>query len=337
MTNGGRMNIPSLLLAAALSGPAAAQEANRGFEEISGPAAAIKVTYPRQVKKGEAWTDGPPSMSYVNLYDDKGRAVEESQYSGKQLSLKKVTTWLEAPEAAAFCAALRKGPSPDTSFAETDGSALEKFCADSAKKKFTARFEHDGTSPSRPLSDRLIRRTFTFPDKQGRPAEEWTFDMTGAFESRVERKYGKDGKPAEETAYNFDDLPVSRTVYTRNKAAETETVSVFNDRDQLVSRVVKAYRETGRLRKVTETALDDGEQERWRNETAYDQKGYRASEARYTGGAQNPDYEYEYRVQADKRGNWVRESRTKFVNFRGRRLPAPGEAPTVVIREITYR
>lgn len=324
-------------IALGLAGPAAAQEANRGFEEISGAVAAVKVTYPRQLKKGEAWTDGPPSMSYVNLYDDKGRAVEESQYAGGQLSLRKVSAWLEAPEAAAFCAALRKGPSPGTSFAETDGSALEKFCAGGAKKKFTARFEHDGTSPSRPLSDRLIRRTFAVPDKQGRPAEEWTFDMTGAFDSRVERKYARDGALAEETVYDPDDLPVSRTVYTRNRAAETETVSVFNDRDQLVSRVVKAYRETGRLRKVTETALDDGEQEHWRNETSYDQEGRRASEARYTGGAPNPDYEYEYQVKADKRGNWVRETRTRFVNFRGKRLPAPGEAPSVVVREITYR
>ncbi|HBE88133.1 MAG TPA: hypothetical protein DDW67_03220 [Elusimicrobia bacterium] len=331
------MKTPLILLCLCLAAPAAAQEAHRGFEDISGKVAVVKVTYPRQLKRGEAWTDGPPSMSYVNIYDDNGRPVEETQYSGKQLSLKKVTTWLEAPEAAAFCAALRKGPSPDTSFAETDGSALERFCSGKAKKNFTARFEHDGTSPSRPLSDRLISRTFTFPDKKGRPAEEWRFDMTGAFDSRVERKYAKDGRLAEETAYNFDDLPVSRTVHTFNKAAGTETVSVFNDRDQMVSRTVKAYRETGRLRRITETAFDDGEQERWRNETSYDQKGCRASEARYTGGAQNPDYEYEYSVKADKKGNWVRESRTKFVNFRGKRLPAPGEAPAVVVREITYR
>jgi hypothetical protein len=331
------MNIFPAIIAAALACPAAAQEANRGFEEINGKVAVVKVTYPRQLKRGEAWTDGPASMSYANIYDDRGRLVEESQYSGKQLSLKKVSTWLDAPEAAAFCASLRKGPSPDTSFAETDGSALEKFCADNGKKKFTARFEHDGTSPSRPLSDRLIRRVFTFPDKAGRPAAEWRFDMTGAFDSRVERRYAKDGTPAEETVYNFEDLPVSRTVHSRNKAAGTETASVFDDTDRMVSRTVKAYRETGKLRKVTETALDDGEQERWRNETSYDQKGYRASEARYTGGAQNPDYEYEYSVRADKKGNWVRETRVKFVNFRGKRLPAPGEAPTVVIREITYR
>lgn len=331
------MNITYALLAAVLACPAGAQEANRGFEEISGEVAVVKVTYPRQLKRGKAWTDGPASMSYVNIYDGRGRLVEEIQYSGKQLSLKKVTTWLDAPEAAAFCAAVKTGQAPSTSFAETDGSALARFCKDSAKKKFTARFEHDGTSPSRPLSDRLIRRIFTFPDKKGRPAEEWVFDMTGAFDSRAERKYGKDGRLAEETVYNFDDLPISRTVHTRNKAVDTETASVFNDRDQMISRTVRAYRETGKLRKVTETALDDGEQERWRNETSYDQKGYRSAEARYTGGAQNPDYEYEYSVKADKRGNWVRESRTKFVNFRGKRLPAPGEAPVVMLREITYR
>ncbi|KAF0126425.1 MAG: hypothetical protein FD189_1587 [Elusimicrobia bacterium] len=331
------MKTPFIFISLALVCPAAAQEANRGFEEISGETAVVRVTYPRQLKRDKDWTDGPPSMSYVNIYDGRGRLVEEAQYSGKQLSLKKVTTWLDAPEAAAFCSAVKTGRAPETSFAETDGSALARFCKDSAKKKFTARFEHDGTSPSRPLSDRLIRRIFTFPDKKNRPAEEWVFDMTGAFDSRAERKYDKDGSLTGETVYNFDDLPVSRTVHTRDKAAETRTASVFNDRDQMVSRTVKAYRETGKLRKVTETTFDDGEQERWRNETSYDQKGYRAAEARYTGGAQNPDYEYEYEVKADKRGNWVRESRNKFVNFRGKRLPAPGEAPVVMVREITYR
>lgn len=331
------MKLLSVLLMAGLCGGAAAQETHRGFEGISGKVAVVKVSYPRQLKRGKSWTDGPASMSYVNIYDGRGRVVEEIQYSGKQLSLKKVTTWLEAPEAAAFCSAVKSGRAPDTSFAETDGSALARFCKDNAKKKFTARFEHDGTSPSRPLSDRLIRRVFTFPDKKGRPAEEWVFDMTGAFDSRVEREYGKDGRLTEETVYNFDDIPLSRTVHSRNKAVRTETASVYNDRDQMVSRTVKAYRETGKLRKITETALDDGEQERWRNETSYDQKGYRASEARYTGGARDPDYEYVYTVKADKHGNWVRESRKKFVNFRGKRLPAPGESPTVVIREITYR
>ncbi len=331
------MKTPLLPLILVLAAQAMAQEANRGFEEIKGGVAVVKVVYPSQLRRGEDWTDGPPSLSYVNIYDDSGRPVEESQFSGKQLSLRKLSTWLTAPEAAAFCAALRKGLSTAAASSETEESALKLFCADKAKKKFTARFEHDGTVPSRPLSERLIRRTFVLPDKQGRPAEEWRFDMTGAFESRVERKYAKDGTLAEETVYNFDELPVSRTVYEKNKAVNAETVSVFNDRDQLVSRTVKVFRETGKLRKITATAFDEGEQERWRDEISFDGNGWRASEARYTGGEQNPGHEYEYAVKADGKGNWVRESRTKFVNFRGRRLPAPGEAPTVMVREITYR
>ncbi|HOI42863.1 MAG TPA: hypothetical protein PK523_07960, partial [Elusimicrobiales bacterium] len=112
------------LLSLALAAPAAAQEANRGFEEINGKTAVVKVVYPRQLRRGGTWSDGPPSMSFVNIYDDRGRPVEESQYSGKQLSLRKIATWLDAPEAAAFCAALRKGPAADASFAGTDESAL---------------------------------------------------------------------------------------------------------------------------------------------------------------------------------------------------------------------